>query len=93
VAVAVVDLLEPVEVDEHAGDLPAVAPRALDRLLEGRGEAHAVGEAGERIAVGEGGDALAGRDDLAHVAADAAVAEERRRWRRSAARRSRRSGA
>ena len=76
VAVAVVDLLEAVEVDEDAGELRAVAPRALDRLLERRREAHAVGEPGERVAVGERGDALARERDLGDVAADAAVAEE-----------------
>src|SRR5258706_337480 len=76
VPVAVVDLLEAVEVDEHAGDLAALAPGALDGLVERRREAHAVGEAGERIAVGERGDALAGERDLGHVAPDAAVADE-----------------
>src|SRR4051812_7594173 len=74
---AVVDLLEAVEVDEHTRDLPAVAPRAFDRLVERRREADAVGEAGQRVAVGERRDALARRRDLAHVAPDAAIAEER----------------
>ena len=75
-AVPVVDLLEAVEIHEHAGDLVALAPRALDRLLERRRKAHAVGEPGQRIAVGERGDALARERDLGDVAPDAAIAEE-----------------
>src|SRR5438132_10513202 len=76
VAVRVVDLLEAVEVHEHAGQLGAAPAGALDRLFERRREAGAVRQAGQRVAVGERGDALARQRDLGDVAPDAAVAEE-----------------
>src|SRR2546422_1700332 len=76
VAVRVVDLLEAVEVHEHAGQLGAAPAGALDRLLERRRKAGAVRQAGQRVAVGERGDALARQRDLGDVAPDAAVAEE-----------------
>src|SRR4051812_42313113 len=76
VAVAVVDLLEAIQVEENARDLAAVALGALDGLVERRREADAIGEPGERIAVGERRDAFAREGDLGHVASDAAVADE-----------------
>src|SRR2546422_2867984 len=76
VAVRVVDLLEAVEVHEHAGQLGAAPAGALDRLFERRRKAGAVRQASQRVAVGERGDALARQRDLGDVAPDAAVAEE-----------------
>src|SRR5207302_197575 len=76
-AVGVVDLLEAVQVDERAGEPRAGAPRALDGLLQGRGEAGTVGKPGERIAVSERFDALAHERGVSDIAAHAAVPEER----------------
>src|SRR5437016_3408236 len=76
-AVGVVDLLEAVQVDERAGEPRAVAPRALDGLLQGRGEAGTVGKPGERIAVSERFDPLAHERGFSDIAAHAAVPAER----------------
>src|SRR5205807_1578635 len=76
VAVRVVDLLEAVEVHEHAGQLGAAPAGALDRLFERRRKAGAVRQASERVAVGERGDVLSRQRNLGDVATDAAVAEE-----------------
>ena len=76
VAVRVVDLLEAVEVHEHAGQLGAAPAGALDRLFERRRKAGAVRQASQRVAIGERGDVLARERNLGDVATDAAVAEE-----------------
>jgi hypothetical protein len=49
---AVVDVLEPVDVDEHDGRLPAVAPCRAQRRVDVLEHERAVGEAGECIGLG-----------------------------------------
>ena len=76
VAERVVDVLEPVEVDQEqrAALLPVrgVAQRFVERLAHHR----AVGQAGQRIEPGEAGDLLLGAALLGEVGADPAEAEE-----------------
>jgi hypothetical protein len=53
VAERVVDVLEPVEVEEHQRHAGAVAARVHERLAQAVGEQVAVGEAGEAVVVRE----------------------------------------
>src|SRR6185503_8627222 len=76
VAVGIVHLLEAVEVDEQRREAVTAPARALDRLVERRPEARAVGQSGERVAVGERSDVLAREHLLRDVAPDPAVAEK-----------------
>ena len=67
VAQRVVDVLEPVEVEEKDGQLAAPTVGAGDRLTDTVGEQGAVGEAGQRVVMGHVHHALIGETALADL--------------------------
>jgi hypothetical protein len=91
VAVAVVDLLEEIDVDVHAGQAVALAPRARDLLDQAPVHVAAVVDAGQRIGQADVLQHLvadhvfqADRDDRSHVL-DEVGAQQRREAARIAA--------
>ena len=72
----VVDVLEPVEIDQEQGAAARGAVLALQRLVERAAHQHPVGQAGQRIIFGEAVDLLLRAALLGEIAADAAKAQE-----------------
>ena len=78
VAEAVVDDLQPVEVDEEHGEVGPVPLAARELVVQPVEEQRPVREPGERVVVGLAGQRLAGAELLGHVLDDDDVAGARR---------------
>ena len=76
VAEAVVDRLEPVEIDQQDRALPAARLRRLERGAEILDQLEPVGKAGQRVVARHMGDAVGGLAGAGHVRADAVIADE-----------------